>query len=129
MNSLTLPSSSLRRTLRYAEWALLLMMLMLYAIEQYFHKIQILPDLFFKASIFIAIFFVLSFIFPLERPHWQRRIYVAIEVILILVAQLLWIDFDILLYFFLIKSCFLLSRWEVFFTVVSTGVGHLLIIL
>jgi signal transduction histidine kinase len=129
MNLLTLPSSSLQRTLRYAEWALLLMMLLLYAIDQYFYKIQLLPNLFFRAAIFIVIFFVLSFIFPLERPHWQRRVYVAIEIVLILVAQLLWIDFDILLYFFLIKSCFLLSRREVFFTVISTGVAYLFTVL
>ncbi|MEA5465969.1 sensor histidine kinase [Leptothoe sp. PORK10 BA2] len=129
MNSLTLPSSSLQRTLRYAEWALLLMMLLLYGIDQYFYKIQLLPNLFFKAAIFIVLFFVLSFIFPLERPHWQRRVYVAIEIVLILIAQLLWIDFDILLYFFLIKSCFLLSRREVFFTVISTGVGYLFTVL
>jgi signal transduction histidine kinase len=129
MNSLTLPSLSLQRTLRYAEWALLLMMLLLYAIDQYFYKIQLLPNLFFRAAIFIVIFFVLSFIFPLERPHWQRRVYVAIEIVLILVAQLLWIDFDILLYFFLIKSCFLLSRREVFFTVISTGVAYLFTVL
>jgi signal transduction histidine kinase len=129
MNLLTLPSSSLQRTLRYAEWALLLMMLLLYAIDQYFYKIQLLPNLFFRAAIFIVIFFVLSFIFPLELPHWQRRVYVAIEIVLILVAQLLWIDFDILLYFFLIKSCFLLSRREVFFTVISTGVAYLFTVL
>lgn len=129
MNSLTLPASSLQRTLRYAEWALLLMMLLLYAIEQYFYTIQFLPNVFFKAAIFIVIFFVLSFIFPLERPHWQRRVYVSVEIILILIAQLLWIDFNILLYFFLIKSCFLLSRREVFFAVISTGVGYLFTIL
>jgi signal transduction histidine kinase len=129
MNSLTLPSLSLQRTLRYAEWALLLMMLLLYAIDQYFYKIQLLPNLFFRAAIFIVIFFVLSFIFPLHRPHWQRRVYVAIEILLILIAQLLWLDFNILLYFFLIKSCFVLSRREVFFTVISAGVGHLFAIL
>jgi signal transduction histidine kinase len=129
MNSLTFPSLSLQQTLRYAEWALLLMMLLLYAIDQYFYKIQLLPNLFFKAAIFIVIFFVLSFIFPLERPHWQRRVYVVIEILLILIAQLLWLDFNILLYFFLIKSCFLLSRREVFFTVISTGVAYLFTVL
>ncbi|MBE9109869.1 sensor histidine kinase [Nodosilinea sp. LEGE 07298] len=52
-----------------------------------------------------------------------------VEIILILIAQLLWINFDILLYFFLIKSCFLLSRREVFFVVISTGIGYLFTIL
>jgi signal transduction histidine kinase len=128
MNALH-PPTSLQRMLRYAEWALLLMMALLYAIDQYFYKIQILPDLFFRAAIFIVIFFALSFIFPLERPHWQRRLYIAIEIALILIAQLLWLELNVLLYLFLIKSCFLLSRREVFFTVIITGVGYLSAIL
>jgi signal transduction histidine kinase len=89
------------------------------------YRIQILPDLFFKAAIFIVVFFALSFIFPLERPHWQRYIYIGSEIALILIAQLFWINFDVLLYFFLIKSCFLLHRREVFATVIVTGVGYL----
>lgn len=113
---------SLRRTLRYAEWALLLMVTLIYAIDQYFYKIQVLPDLFLKAATFNIIFFGLSFIFPIERPLWQRRVYVALEVLLIIIAQMLWVELDIILYFLLIKSYFLLSRREVLFTVVITGI-------
>jgi hypothetical protein len=123
MNAFTPAALSLQRTLRYAEWALLLMTILLYAIDQYFYKIQVFPDLLPKAAIFLTIFFALSFSFPLERPRWQRRVYMAIEIGLILVAQLLWVELNVLLYFFLIKSCFLLSRREVIFTVVITGIG------
>jgi signal transduction histidine kinase len=125
MTSLTHSSSSLRRTLQYAEWALLLMVTVLYAIDQYFYKIQVLPNLFFKAVAFNLIFFGLSFVFPIDRPAWQRRVYIAIEVGFVIVAQLLWLQLDVLLYLFLIKSCFLLSRREVLYTVAIAGTGYL----
>jgi signal transduction histidine kinase len=117
---------SLQFTLRHAEWALLLTVLLLYGIGEALYKMQDYPDLFLKASLFIFSFFLLSFIFPLNRPHWQRCFYVATEVILVLVAQLFWIELSLLLYFILIKSCFLLSRREVAITVIASGVGHLL---
>ncbi|MGE5658998.1 MAG: sensor histidine kinase [Actinomycetota bacterium] len=126
MSPFTQSSLSLQRALRYAEWALLLMVLLLYGIGEAFYKIQVFPNLFLKASLFILIFFILSFIFPLNRPHWQRCVYVATEVILVLIAQLFWVDLSILLYFFLIKSCFLLSRREVAITVIASGIGYLL---
>ena len=125
MTSITHTPSTLRQTLRYAEWALLLMVMLLYAIDQYLQKIQVFPDLFFKALVFLILFFILSFIFPVDRPRWQRRGYIAFEIGCVLVAQLFWVELNILLYFFLIKSCFLLSRREVILTVVITGVGYL----
>ncbi len=99
------------------------MLLVLYGIDQYSYSVQLIPDLFPKVAIFTAVFFALSFVFPIQRPHWQRRSYVAIEIILVLIAKLLLIEFQILLYLFLIKSCFLLSRREVLITVILAGVG------
>ncbi|HEY9645247.1 MAG TPA: sensor histidine kinase [Chroococcidiopsis sp.] len=126
MSSLTSAPTFLPRTLRYAEWVLLLMLLLIYAIDQFFFQVQQLPDLLPQATVFIAIFFALSLIFPSDRPLWQRRCYIAVEIGLILVAQLFWVNFDVLLYFFLMKSCFLLSRREVIITVVCAGLGYLL---
>ncbi len=126
MSSFTGTPSFLPRTLRYAEWVLLLMLLLIYAIDRFFFQVQQLPDLLPQATVFIAIFLALSLIFPSDRPHWQRRCYMAVEVGLILVAQLFWVNLDVLLYFFLMKSCFLLSRREVIITVVCTGIGYLL---
>jgi signal transduction histidine kinase len=131
MNALTHSALSLQRnlslqkTLRYAEWALLLMLILLYGIDHYFYDVQPSPTIFPTVVIFILTFGILSFIFPIQRPRWQRRLYIAVEILLFLIAQLFWIDFDVLLYFFLIKSCFLLSRREVVFTVFSTGIGYL----
>jgi signal transduction histidine kinase len=131
MNALTHSALSLQRnlslqkTLRYAEWALLLMLTLLYGIDYYFYEAQLSPTVFPAAVIFVLIFGILSLSFPIQRPRWQRRLYVATEILLFLIAQLFWIDFDVLLYFFLIKSCFLLSRREVIFTVFATGIGYL----
>jgi signal transduction histidine kinase len=129
MHSPTHPALSLQRTLRYAEWTLLAMTALLYAVDQYLYEVQLLPNMFLKAAIFIVVFGILSLSFPIHRPCWQRRLYVAIEISLVLIAQLFWIEFSILLYFFLIKSCFLLSRREVIFSVVFIGIGYLLTIL
>ncbi len=125
MNSFPNSSTSLRRTLQYAEWALLLMVTLLYAIDQYFYKLQVVPNLFFKAVVFNLIFLGLSFVFPIDLPAWQRRAYIAIEIALVIMAQLLWLELDILLYLFLIKSCFLLSRREVLYTVAIAGACYL----
>jgi signal transduction histidine kinase len=125
MTSFTNSSPSLRQTLRYAEWGLLLMMTLLYAIEQFFYEGTFIPDSFVKAIFFNTIFFALSFIFPIDHPLWQRRTYIALEVLLVILAQFVWIELRIPLYFVLIKSCFLLSRREVLFTVAIAGVGYL----
>ncbi len=45
------------------------MVLLLYAIDQYLYKVQVLPDLFPKAAIFIIIFFILSLIVSMQQPH------------------------------------------------------------
>jgi signal transduction histidine kinase len=126
MTSFSNNNPMLRRMLRYAEWALILMVLLLYWIDHHFYQIQELPSVFPQAAIFCVFFFILSFIFPIDRSRLQRRLYVFVEVMLILIAQLSWVQLDVLLYFILIKSCFFLSRREVIFAVVATGVGYVL---
>jgi signal transduction histidine kinase len=126
MTPLTTSSSLLIWMLRSAEWALLIMVTLLYAIDHYYYKIHLFPSIFYKAVGFNLIFFLLSFSFPVRRPLWQRRVYVFTEIVLIVIAQMMWVDLRILLYFILIKSCFLLSRREVIFVVIMAGVAYLL---
>lgn len=116
-------TASLSWTLRCAEWALLLMVILMYVgTAVAIGTAAALP----KVIAFNLAFFLLSFIFPLNRPRWQRRSFVALEILIYLFAQtLLGNDFSVLLYFLLIKSCFLLSRREVLFTVAIAGIGHL----
>lgn len=60
--------------------------------------------------ILMGVFALLSLIFPIDRPFWQRRTYVFLEILLVVSALLMGVPFDILLYIFITKSCFLLDR-------------------
>ncbi len=67
---------------------------------------------------------VLSIRLPTDRPLWQRRTYIWIEIGALLATRLFsdW-GLDLILWFVLVKSCFLLSRREVIFTVIASGVA------
>jgi signal transduction histidine kinase len=111
---------SLQWTLRCAEWSLLLVTPFIYVIS-----FESSPDLLIKCLIFNALLLLLSFVFPLHCPLWQRRAYVLLEIILISVGLATGLETSFLLYFLLIKSCFLLSRRDVIITIMVGGVGCL----
>lgn len=117
MNLDTSASTSLRWTLRCGEWVLLLMTILIYVLDQ-----ASTPDLLLKCILFNTLFFLLSFIFPLNHPLWQRRAYIAFEVFLTGIAIAAGVELSFVLYLLLIKSCFLLSRREVILTTVVGGV-------
>ncbi len=66
----------------------------------------------------------LSLFFPIGRPLWQRRAYVALGIIVLLPTRALtsW-NLELLLYIFLAKSCFLLNRRDVVITFIAAGVA------
>lgn len=72
----------------------------------------------------VALFVALSFRFPIDRPLWQKRAYLWVEIGALLLTRLfsLW-GLDLFLWFVLVKSCFLLNRREVIFTAVTSGVA------
>jgi len=112
---------SLRWPLRWVEWIVLLTCLLLGLTSTYF---QDHPH---RLPVFIAFnlaFLLFSFFLPLERPLWQRRVFIAVEMALIVSAFWLRLWFNILMYFVLLKSCFLLSRRDVILTLILTGVGY-----
>lgn len=110
-------SQSLRWTLRFGEWLLLLMTVLIYVLDE-----ASTPELVVKCMAFSALFFCLSFILPLDRPLWQRRAYVALEVGLTGIAIAAGIELSFVLYLLLIKACFLLSRREVILTNIMGGI-------
>jgi signal transduction histidine kinase len=118
MNWLAKSSLSLRWTLRCVEWTLLVMEIAIAVADGE----VIVP---YQLAAFNVTFFLLSFIFPSDRPLWQRRTYIAIEMLLIITANALGLGLGSLLYFFLFKSCILLSRRDVVLTVIATGVAHI----
>jgi signal transduction histidine kinase len=113
-------SKSLQWTLRCAEWLLLFLTPLIYVANPYTSS-----DLLVKSVSFNFVFFLLSFIFPIRRPLWQRRTYIGLEVLLVSTAISIGIEVSFVLYFLLIKSCFLLNRRDVVITVVAGGIGCL----
>ncbi|MGF1539497.1 MAG: sensor histidine kinase [Pleurocapsa sp.] len=82
--------------------------------------------------VFSLVFLLLSCIFPIHRPLWQRRVYIALELSLINLALFYGIDFDILMFYILTKACFFLSRRDAIVTIIITGIttasiyGHII---
>lgn len=122
--SLIQPSAlPLRNTLRYVEWTLISVGLFLGFINGTY-TVSALVNL--QILLFNIIFVVLSLIVPLERPMWERRIYVFVNMLVIICAQSLGLSFDLLLYWGIIKTCFLLGLRSVILTVIFTGIAYLI---
>ena len=84
------------------------------------------PYLLIVNNVLSAIFLSLSFVFPINRPVWQRKTYIAIEIGLISIALLFSLNFGTLQCFIWAKACFLLRRRDAIIAIVFTGVVDLL---
>ena len=118
-------SSQLRRTLRWVEWFILAVSLIQNWLSSQLETQS--PPLVW-AYLFGSIFFVFSLSFPISRSLWQRRLYVFLQLGLILTAFAWEVWFELLLYFVLVKSCFLLPRREVILATLLAGIGEIVII-
>ncbi|WP_199320338.1 sensor histidine kinase [Leptolyngbya sp. FACHB-261] len=110
--------------MRHVEWTILGISLLIELIDhnaQYWQAIAKVPHT--VAFVFLGVFALLSLVFPADRPLWQRRAYIVLEIGLALLALVLGMAFDILLYVFIAKTCFLLKRKEVIITIITTGVA------
>lgn len=67
---------------------------------------------------------LLSGFFPVDRPMWQRRAYIFVEVFCLLISRTFtaW-GLNLFLYLVLVKSCFLLRRRDVIFATVAAGIA------
>jgi len=95
-------------TWRLVEWTIILGDLI--SVNFTFNPYITRPYLLEVSNVFSAIFLILSFGFPVNRPVWQRRAYIALEIGLISIALLFTIDFNLLGFFIWAKACFLLRR-------------------
>jgi hypothetical protein len=100
-------SPNVRRTFLVVELILLITSLILLAQNVRFQLSQV--TLFWQITISLA-FICLGLVFPGDRPLWQKRVYIFVEISLLVVAQSMKISFEALIYLFLLKSCFLLPR-------------------
>ncbi|MBI4784036.1 MAG: sensor histidine kinase [Oscillatoriophycideae cyanobacterium NC_groundwater_1537_Pr4_S-0.65um_50_18] len=107
-------SSTLYRLLRYIEWALVAIVALNSIVNG---EANILLGM-----LFLANFALLSLFLPVHRPLWQRRGYVALGISLVLIAYSFGIDFNIFLYLYIAKSCFLLDRRSTVVAVIVTAI-------
>lgn len=123
MNNLAI---SIPKAVRYVEWTILIVLfslvLFIMALVRYFdfpeYPKSLIP--FFMVFVSLAGCTLLSFVFPIERPLWQRRVYVLLEMLLIVPTVMMGWRIDLLLYFYIGKSCFLLGRKDIVLIVISS---------
>ncbi|MGB6298585.1 MAG: sensor histidine kinase [Rivularia sp. (in: cyanobacteria)] len=114
--------SSLRRTVSYVEWLILIVYFLLFLLNRSGTNYSSLPIPTYIRLAQLIILTVLSFIFPINRPIWQKRSYIYLEAFIIIIPASLGISFEIALYYVLLKSCFLLKRKEVIITTIILGI-------
>lgn len=113
MNSGINLSPAICRRLRHVEWALVAIVALNSSMNGDAHV--------GLGIIFLAAFAFLSLIFPIHYPLWQRRGYVALGLSLVIFAYSLGIDFNVFIYLYIAKSCFLLDRRSIVVTVIATA--------
>lgn len=126
MNNRAIP---IPKAIRYVEWLILVVLLFLalflisLPIDAPTEFPQpLIPPKFVFCSLFICA--LLSFIFPINRPLWQRRVYIFVDILLILPCYLMGWDLNILLFLYIAKSCFLLNRrLDVIVTATATSLA------
>jgi signal transduction histidine kinase len=113
-------SLSIVKTLRYLEWSFLtvhiLMCLDIYSFDT-------TPKHFWLMPFFVVAFVVLSWIYPVNRPYWQRQAYIFLGLFLAVVANFMNISFDMVVFVYIAKSCFLLNRKSILPIVAITGIA------
>jgi signal transduction histidine kinase len=106
---------NIKNTLRYLEWILILVTIPDSLID------GVNP---IKLAIFLATFAIMSWIFPLDRPFWFRQGYILLSILLVSLARWVYwdLDFTIMLFIYIAKSCFLLEFRFVLVTVLLAGI-------
>ncbi|MEL6384095.1 MAG: histidine kinase dimerization/phosphoacceptor domain-containing protein, partial [Cyanobacteria bacterium J06626_18] len=117
--------ASIPKILRYVEWAFLGMVTLrvLFPILSKSIPYDVGGGDYLNFTV-LVILAVLSVVFPIDRPLWQRQAYIFIEIACLLPTRMFsdW-GLDPFLYLFLVKSCFLLRRRDVAFTAVFAGIA------
>lgn len=124
MNLLANIPWSLRWILRYVEWASMSTGILIFALMGDLNKSS---SLLLQVITFGVAFVLLSLMLPLERPLWQRRVYVFVEILLAISAGLVMERglFHGLIPLFLFKTCLLLNRQEVLLTMLATITAYM----
>ncbi|XGV95589.1 MAG: sensor histidine kinase [Leptolyngbya sp. BL-A-14] len=104
----------LSRTFRFLEWIY---------ITAHFGMSFNRPDYPLSIALgFYGFFFGLSWIYPVDRPRWQRYSYILLALTVAFWARWTGVDLELLIFFYLSKSYFLLARRITIFITVFAGV-------
>jgi len=71
---------------------------------------------------FYSFFFLLSWLYPSDRPYWQRCCYIVLALAVTIWARGVGIDIGLFLFFYISKSYFLLNRRATIFITIFSGV-------
>ncbi len=115
-------SLSIRRTIRYVEWLILIVYLLLFILNRSETNYSNQPIPTYIAFSQIIVLTGLSFIFPINRPKWYRTTYICLEILTIMIARAVGVGFDITLYIVIAKSCFLFKRKQAILITIFTGI-------
>jgi signal transduction histidine kinase len=116
-------SPSIVKTLRYLEWSFLTVHIVM---DWNISNFQTNPERFWSILVFLVAFVVLSWIYPVNRPYWQRQAYIFFGLFLAVVANFMGISFDLVVYVYIAKSCFLLNRKSILPIVAITGIAFVI---
>lgn len=103
----------IRRILCYAEWVIVAIVAL---------NVLVVGDPILPIGIFLIAFVLLSFIFPVRYSLWQRTGYIALGLSFVLFGYITGIDFNVFLYLYIAKSCFLLNRKSVIAIVIVLSI-------
>lgn len=125
MNSVLDFSQAFRRALRYTEWLFVVAFFLVYGLDPLFNSSPVE----FLGIVVCAVGFVgLSCTLPTRHPIWQRQIYLLIGFSLALLIRLMGLDWDLFLYFYIAKSCFLLERKHLRITITGVTLLNFLLV-
>ncbi|NJP19426.1 MAG: hypothetical protein HC763_11075 [Hydrococcus sp. CRU_1_1] len=113
MDERTVAFSSIPRTVRRVEWMLLLVHFLVIPCLLFLNRNVAYPEsLIPRWMVFFSLAGCtwLSFFFPIDRLLWQRRLYIGLEILLLIPAIFMGWGLQLLIYFVLSKSCFLLKQ-------------------
>jgi signal transduction histidine kinase len=117
-------SGSIQHTLRSVEWTILVCYCLLLLVAPTAADGLKSPKIVVVISMIMLS--VLSWIFPIDRPQWQQRIYIGAELVPILVSRLGNWGLELSLWLVILKSCFLLDRRDAIVTTIISGIGWLI---
>jgi signal transduction histidine kinase len=122
-NTIAIPS--IEKTIRYIEWiaiatSAIVILVNGILLDDQSHLPRVFSDL--VVLILVLCLTPLSSIFPIDRPLWQKRIYILLELVLILPTRLSDVNLELILFLIFAKASLLLNRKDVITIVILAGI-------